>query len=176
MKRKDIIDNRRNLMAHLVYLKVQSDLLWMAMQLAHGDDNAYWKANEAVNRNREDIYFYEEMIQNLGNRPWHTFEHRATHKYITAYDHLDSWVAIGKYRALNSVNFEEDWETAKSFIRVKVRSIFDDDQIARALYDNFADGCSCEHDCCGHWQTRTSDVKRVSKDNWIVWLSHYRNV
>ena len=32
------------------------------------------------------------------------------------------------------------------------------------------------HDCCGHWQTRVITIRRAKRREWLVEISHYRNV
>ena len=51
-----------------------------------------------------------------------------------------------------------------------------------AAYDAFAEGCSCEHDCCGHWHggayiEANSRHSRSTKPrrSWVLRASYSRN-
>ena len=46
-----------------------------------------------------------------------------------------------------------------------------------AGYDMFARGCSCEHDCCGHWHGGAHEWRQRSRNakRWSAHLSYARN-
>ena len=46
-----------------------------------------------------------------------------------------------------------------------------------AGYDMFARGCSCEHDCCGHWHGGSGDWVQRSRNGkrWSAKLHYARN-
>ena len=48
--------------------------------------------------------------------------------------------------------------------------------IIHALQDVFTTGCRCEHDCCGHLQTRARLPRRSKRREWVVEVSRYYNV
>ena len=48
--------------------------------------------------------------------------------------------------------------------------------IINALQDAFTSGCRCEHDCCGHMQTRANLPRRVKRRQWVVVVRCYHNV
>lgn len=47
--------------------------------------------------------------------------------------------------------------------------------LAAQITDNFARGCRCEHDCCGHQQCGAS-AQYLGQRRFSLELSYYRNV
>lgn len=87
-------------------------------------------------------------------------EKRLTHKYNQAYAYLDDSTHIGTAKHLTSKTKGDD-ESKRTFSLFLVTSNESETDVRDALRDTLASACSCEHDCCGHWQTHVSNVRRI---------------
>jgi hypothetical protein len=45
-----------------------------------------------------------------------------------------------------------------------------------AIHDASSFGCTCSHDCCGHWQGYASDVRRTKGREFTAVIRSYMNV
>lgn len=48
--------------------------------------------------------------------------------------------------------------------------------IINALQDVFTTACRCEHDCCGHLQTRAGLPRRIKRREWVVEVRCFHNI
>lgn len=105
---------------------------------------------------------------------------RLTHKYNTAYSHLDNWAFIGEatQRAPEKLrwSFDGNGESGTTKVIVTIRpellKRFPAKVIERAIEDNYAGSCACEHDCCGCWSTYAL-AHRVKPRQWSVVIGGY---
>ncbi len=102
---------------------------------------------------------------------------RKTFKYNDAYSQLDEWEEIGTVRQLNIRTISKDEESAKAHALVSVQSKASAEDIKSALRDMFRRACRCEHDCCGHFQSYASRVRRAGKSSlYFVTIYSNRNI
>jgi hypothetical protein len=104
-------------------------------------------------------------------------ERRITHRYNEGWSHLDQHEYIGTARVLSrKPHGSEDYESKKTFSLLLVTSKEPLESIKEAIEDTFRHACRCEHDCCGHIQSRVNRVRRLKSGLWAVIESHSRNI
>lgn len=104
-----------------------------------------------------------------------------THKYNPDYAYLDKGHYEPWYWRILSERFYpgedyDEWGTLK--IRIKVKGNTTRSQIWDAMNDHYQQGCSCEHDCCGHLHGGLYGVEKPSnrkKNEWILTVWYGRN-
>jgi hypothetical protein len=88
-------------------------------------------------------------------------------KYVPDWRHLDPGqrpmgasmrVQLGKFRE----PVEYDGHTRQPAMLTFSRPVTLDEAI-QATYDQFAKGCSCEHDCCGCWHGGMWDLRATTR-------------
>ncbi len=110
------------------------------------------------------------------------FQERLSHSYIDAYKHLDKFAEKYYTAKMMPGPLQENYDDSDScwrkvYVEFRDRSV--NLRLARKLLpDAFRSGCSCEHDCCGHFQTSAyaSDVKRIRRGVFMITTHSYRNV
>lgn len=106
-----------------------------------------------------------------------TLERRLTHKYNAGWSGLDESEFVGTARPLLSKTQRKDDESQRTFSLFLVKSEDSEENIKSAFYDTMQSGCRCVHDCCGHWQSSVSRVKRLKGGKmYAVLSSAYRNI
>jgi hypothetical protein len=106
-----------------------------------------------------------------------TLERRLTHRYNVGWSHLDDNEEVGTARVVSSRTKRNDGESQRVFSLLLVKSGEGEQSIKDAIRDTMQSGCRCEHDCCGHWQSSVSRVRRIKGGNvYAVLQSAYRNI
>lgn len=102
---------------------------------------------------------------------------RRTRRYNDGWAHLDEQEPIGTARHLSSKQTKKDADGCTTLSLFMVSSSASADDIESALYDTLTSACRCEHDCCGHMQSRVSRIRRLGKGSlFAVRISNYRNI
>jgi hypothetical protein len=108
-----------------------------------------------------------------------TLSRRLTFRFNAAWSHLDESEDVGTARALTVKPFgkEDPHGEAKRTLSVMlIHTQADEEAVREAIAETLQYSCRCEHDCCGHWQTSVSRVRRLRGGMWAVMQSSYRNV
>ena len=119
---------------------------------------------------------------------------RLTFKYIPAYSYEDEHLNLGRDHMVKRTSFcsyyrnEEDCldvsrieisrfhlplcmtRKAKRYSKQRYR-----DFLWNIFGDRFTAGCTCEHDCCGHWFGGVSKIRTNGPREVIVEASYSRN-
>ena len=86
-----------------------------------------------------------------------------THKYNPDYADLDDQERIGVVTwdedpTMKPVHDLDDCGAKRLFYIARVESTAPKDDIISALHDLVRHGCSCEHDCCGHYHGGAEEI------------------
>lgn len=105
-------------------------------------------------------------------------EKRTTRRYNPDYAYLDNWEALSwswsELRFNNVYRYDDDdGYTQLQHILIKGDAILED--VYEVLRDNNLRGCSCEHDCCGHYFGGVRGVTRLNDHEYIIESSYSRN-
>jgi hypothetical protein len=104
-------------------------------------------------------------------------ERQTSHRYNDAWAYLNNHEHVGTARVLTSKpHGKSDGESKRTFSVLLVTSQEPTDTIAKAIRDTMRHSCRCEHDCCGHWQSRVNHVRRLKSGLWAVIEGHNRNI
>lgn len=105
---------------------------------------------------------------------------RDTFKYVADCSHLDQWhEASWQYRTLSHrTHYDcdlEDSQVIYNRIKVKSHRQLSCDAVFEALRGEYAMGCHCEHDCCGHFFGNLYEVIKPTnrKRNEFIAIAHY---
>ena len=113
----------------------------------------------------------------IDKQPRATLSVRKTYRYNDAYSSLDDWEDIGTFRQLSIRTLSKDAESVKTRALVSVQSKASVDDIKSAVREMFRSACRCEHDCCGHFQSHASRVRRAGKSSlYFVTIHSNRNI
>jgi len=102
---------------------------------------------------------------------------RLTFKYSEGYKHLDRSEYLGTFKVLGGerLRWSDDGESRDRRLTVVApRGVAPRDAVA-AIEDAMSYGCQCEHDCCGHWQSRAR-ARRTKGRDYAVEIHEYPNV
>ena len=123
-----------------------------------------------------------------------TIHRRLSHKYRTAYQHLDQWERLTEIT--QKAPAVEDWVesedgyswTSKVLVTMSLSQLAEakrhhrsdtgmtfSQTLRSAIESLYEAGCSCEHDCCGHW-FGYGDAVRVKPREWMVTIYRSANV
>jgi len=115
---------------------------------------------------------------------WFNPSIRKTFKYVASCSHMDEWetadwkarvTATGKVFDENDVEIEDDHAVHTVIATdTDVNSV----QVEEAFRGDLARGCSCEHDCCGHYHGglyRVIQLHEHDKKHWLLIASYGRN-
>lgn len=105
-------------------------------------------------------------------------ERRTSHRYVGTYQHLDSWVDVGKAKVLAPRKVEDGNgydEVGTYLLRAIIPAGQDAEQSRRALQDHFtSEGCSHDYDCCGCLSTR-AHARQVASRAFSIRVRYSRN-
>ncbi|PNG49947.1 MULTISPECIES: hypothetical protein [unclassified Variovorax] len=107
---------------------------------------------------------------------------RLTHRFRQGWASEDEHEHVGRFRVLNvrhqapSDHEAEYGSGGQSFITVRAPRAVSADIVAQVLRDNFATGCRCEHDCCGHTSSYPGTPVRVKQRRWVVPVQLRQNI
>ena len=110
---------------------------------------------------------------------WVPAEIRTSFKYNDGWAHEDSheytgWsFAIVASEELEPAIDDEGYSIVKTVITSKP---VNETEFKSAMRVNFLSSCSCEHDCCGHYNGGFSSAKHVNACVWEVTASYYPNI
>jgi hypothetical protein len=104
-----------------------------------------------------------------------TLSRLLTHKYVPAYSYLDDSEEIGTARQIFTRQSRNDGESYRTFSLFMI-SHPDKQAVIDGFYDTLRSGCSCQHDCCGHYQTSVFKVRPLKGNLYAVVTSSYRNI
>lgn len=105
-----------------------------------------------------------------------TLERQTSHKYNSAYSHLNESEFVGTARILTRKKHGKEYSESRSaFSLLLVSSKDEPENIISGIYDTMRHSCRCEHDCCGHWQSSVSKVRHLGKGLYAVIESQYVN-
>jgi len=116
--------------------------------------------------------FMEERIE------WITPRIRKTFRYNADWSHLDEWEdAVWSYAIVNqSEQHDGDLEEGVRVIAtIMTDNAVNKDEIEAAFRGELVKGCSCEHDCCGHYFGGLSNVTQLSRLEWRITAAYSRN-
>ncbi len=104
---------------------------------------------------------------------------RDSFRYNADYKHLDKWHdADWQYRVLTNTNIDDDG-LEEGYTQTIIIDTTDDltiEDVFSAMSGLMSQGCSCEHDCCGHYFGGLSQVKSAShshKSNKFILTANY---
>jgi hypothetical protein len=104
-------------------------------------------------------------------------EKRLTRKYNAGYSYLDEWEHVATAKNVYSKTRRASDESKRVFSLFLVSSKESESDVKQALRDTLSHRCTCEHDCCGHWQTDVCQVRRIKGGNlYAVVQEAYRNI
>lgn len=104
---------------------------------------------------------------------------RDSHKYNADWKHLDSWHdADWQYRVLTSTTIDEAGleESYTQTTIIKTTDNLTIEDVFTAMSGQMSQGCSCEHDCCGHYFGGLSQVisaHHSHKSNKFILTANY---
>lgn len=101
---------------------------------------------------------------------------RLTWQYTQGWSHLEKWHVLGRFSVLLSRPRRVNGDSARQLIVVEVNAPgYRDANVRRAIHDTIRFACTCEHDCCGHWQGGAHKVRRLKENRYAVWVASYIN-
>jgi hypothetical protein len=121
---------------------------------------------------------------------------RLTFQYVQGWAYEDQWVSLASAKVTGATlvgitergAFDEtrlvrhlvtldaaNWAQAKAVYRRHQPGPTFTRWLANMASQHFACGCRCEHDCCGHWQTRVS-ARYIGKRRLSLELHNFRNL
>ena len=104
-------------------------------------------------------------------------EIRRTFNYNAGWSHLDKWELIGTTRAMGVIREKNDGESFRRTQLFLVNSDASKEDVRDALMERERFGCTCEHDCCGHFFGSATNARQVPNSKfWVVKLSGSRNI
>lgn len=102
--------------------------------------------------------------------------------YNPDYAHLERTVYVAKVNTHEVERYvidEDDLDErthTRSLVWVVERAVdATDDEIKAGLFRAYRAGCSCEHDCCGHWTGGAVEVIKQEDGVWSVKAHYSRN-
>lgn len=106
-----------------------------------------------------------------------SLERRTTHRYSRAFSYLDDHEFVGTATIVASKRKgdSEGWREIL-VLKVEKEDFIPDSDVLAALGDSFNHGCACEHDCCGHVQTRAGRRRILSGGRAAVVVHSHRNL
>ena len=112
------------------------------------------------------------------SKHWIEAEVNTTHTYNPDYKHEDTWENRSWCWRILSDKTEDYEERRINRIRIKTDKTVSIRALDRSLQDYFVKGCSCEHDCCGHWFGGLDSIKRPKnrkKNEYMITVSYSQN-
>jgi len=113
---------------------------------------------------------------------------RKTFKYVPSCSHMDEWepaewqarvCSTGRVEDHNDEDNMEDSHSIHTIIETDV--VVTEEQVTEAFKGDLAEGCSCEHDCCGHFHGGLTRVipfdhhKYNTGKSWLLVSGYSRN-
>lgn len=107
-------------------------------------------------------------------------EIRVTHQYRDGYSELDEWIDAGfKVKVLGGARKiinDKHGENVTIIYHVRAPKNVRPELVRYVCNGQFATGCTCEHDCCGHWQSFLSAFKKIGRGKYVALVNWYVNV
>jgi len=104
-----------------------------------------------------------------------------TRKYNPDCSHRDKWAYLDwNWRVLSrhiKYDYDDEGGYAKTY-RIKTNKSVPREELRAVMRDAFIKGCSCEHDCCGHYFGGLLDIDRPDnrkKNEYLVHTSYSPN-
>ncbi len=108
---------------------------------------------------------------------WIKVYERLTRKYNADCSELDDWsdnyieyATIGN----QTVETEEDG-CYNGYEVVRTKGNLTEEYAFKFLQEEFRRGCSCEHDCCGHYHGGLDKVIKIADDKFLLCVSYCPN-
>ena len=92
-------------------------------------------------------------------------EKNVTHKYNADWSHLDDWEVLDwEWDQINDPDGYDVGDDGVAFNYViKVKGSCTDEEFYQVMADEYRRGCSCEHDCCGHYFGGVHKIRSLSE-------------
>ena len=104
---------------------------------------------------------------------------RTTRNYNADYAYLDDSIELPWQFRILSEHTKCDYESIDLVTRIKVTDkCLTDNQVYKALRDEYLKGCGCEYDCCGHLFGGLNTVEKPhnrKSGEWILKSSYSPN-
>ncbi|MHA1220156.1 MAG: hypothetical protein ACTSQB_00305 [Candidatus Heimdallarchaeota archaeon] len=109
---------------------------------------------------------------------WNKAYKRLTRKYNADCKELDDWSdEFLEYFEIEGeiIDEQDEGDYSKYLIIVTKKSCLSEKEIYEFLKDEYVKGCSCEHDCCGHYFGGINKVIRILDNRFMLSLSYAPN-